>query len=326
MAWKRALLMLLPLMLLLGFRHLPAAAQAPAVQLAPVKLTERVYYFRGASGAASAANQGFMSNAGFVVTNDSVLVFDALATPVLGQAMLKAIRSVTPLPVKRVIVSHYHADHIYGLQTFKQAGAEIWAHENGRNYLGSDTARLRLEQRRAELFPWVDENTRLVAADRWLSFKQGKLLRFEMGGVQFSILDASGAHSDEDLMLFVDDGRVLFAGDLYFTGRIPFVGNANSRQWLAALDQVQHLAPAIAVPGHGAASGDTAADLNLTREYLLFLRKTMGEAVENLASFEEAYRQTDWSKFEKIPAFQAANRINAYGTYLLMEQESLQKK
>ena len=45
-----------------------------------------------------------------------------------------------------------------------------------------------------------------------------------------------------------------------------------------------------------------------------------------MVPFEEAYRQTDWRRFEKMPAFDAANRINAYGTYLLMERESLEKR
>jgi glyoxylase-like metal-dependent hydrolase (beta-lactamase superfamily II) len=304
----------------------PTAASAEEIVLKPVKLTEHIWVFQGDSGMASRANKGYMSNAGFVVTRDGVLVFDALGTPALGRAMLKAIAGVTPRPVKRVIVSHYHADHIYGLQVFKAAGAEIWAHENGRHYLASEVARDRLAQRRQELAPWVDAATQVVGADRWLSFKSGKVQRFNFGGMDFSLFDASGAHSDEDLMLMVEEGRVLFAGDLYFTGRIPFVGNADSGQWLKALSLVEQARPAIAVPGHGAASRNTAADLDLTRKYLEYLRKTMGEAVENLTPFEEAYAAVDWSAFSGYPAFQAANRVNAYGTYLLMERESLQKK
>src|SRR5581483_7041234 len=105
-----------------------ALAAAPEITLAPQKVSEHCWFFEGESGAASAANRGFMSNAGFVVTDDGVVVFDALGTPVLGQAMVDAIHKVTSQPIKRVVVSHYHADHIYGLQALKAAGAEIWAH------------------------------------------------------------------------------------------------------------------------------------------------------------------------------------------------------
>ena len=141
-----------------------AADTAPAqpMALTPVKILPHAYYFRGHTGMADPANQGFMSNAGFVVTPDGVVVFDALGTPALGQPMIYAIRTVTAQPIRRVIVSHYHADHFYRLQAFKAVGAAVWAHENGRQYLSSDTAPSRLAQRKVDLKPWVNEDTRLM--------------------------------------------------------------------------------------------------------------------------------------------------------------------
>lgn len=308
----------------LGF--VPASANETALELKPIQVSAHVYYFGGESSMASAANKGFMSNAGFVVTNEGVVVFDALGTPALGQAMLAAIAKVTDQPVKRVIVSHYHADHIYGLQALKKAGAEIWAHTKGQGYLHSDVAQERLEQRRADLAPWVDESTRLIPADRWLDFADGKTIKFTMGGMRFQIIDVSGAHSHEDIMLFVEEEKVLLAGDLYFTGRIPFVGDADSKAWLAALDSMLDVDPLVVVPGHGASSTNTRQDMALTRDYLQFLRKEMGAAVDDMTGFEEAYATTDWSQFKSYPAFDAANRLNAYGQYLVMERESLEGK
>ncbi len=293
--------------------------------LAALAVSPHVYYFQGEAGMAAASNQGFMSNAGFVVTDDGVVVFDSLGTPVLGTAMITAIRKITQAPIRRVIVSHYHADHIYGLQAFKAIGAEVWAHRSGRAYLNSDMAVARLAERRASLSPWVDDKTTLIAADRWLDFSNNKVMRFTMGGVRFQLIDVSGAHSDEDIMMFVENDSVLFAGDLYFTGRIPFVGNANSRVWLTALEHMLEVKPAIVIPGHGAKSTDPAADLRLTRDYLTYLRKVMGAAVNDMTGFEDAYARVDWSAFAHYPAFAQANRLNAYGTYILMEQESLAK-
>lgn len=305
-----------------------AAGTASARQMAltAVKISPHVYYFHGHTGMADPANQGFMSNAGFVVTPDGVVVFDALGTPALGAAMVNAIRTVTAQPIRRVIVSHYHADHFYGLQAFKAVGAEIWAHENGRQYLSSDIAPSRLAQRKADLKPWVNDKTRLVPADRWLHFDAGKTIRFVLGGVHFSVIDMSGAHSPEDIMLAVEEDNMLFAGDLFFTGRIPFVGEADSKVWLGALDDMLKIAPAVVVPGHGEMSRAPLKDLQLTRSYLLFLRQAMGDAVADMVPFEEAYRKTDWKAFAAYPAFVQANRINAYQTYLLMERESLQVK
>lgn len=302
-----------------------ALAAAPKqLSLTPVKVSPHVYYFHGGSGMADAANKGFMSNAGFVVTGDGVLVFDALGTPALGEAMVRAIRTVTKQPIRRVIVSHYHADHFYGLQAFK--GAQVWAHQQGRDYLSSELAATRLAQRKSALKPWVDERTRLVPADRWLDFSGNQTIAFAMGGLHFRIIDMGGAHAPDDIMLAVDEDQLLFSGDLFFTGRIPFVGDADSKVWLDALERMLALKPAVVVPGHGDVSRDPGKDLQLTRSYLLFLRRVMGEAVAEMSSFEEAYSKVDWSEFEKYPAFAQANRLNAYGTFLLMEQESLKQK
>lgn len=166
------------------------------------------YYVQGQSGAASAGNQGFMSNAGFVVTSDGVVVFDALGTPPLAEKLIAEIRKITAQPIRRVIVSHWHAD---------------------------------------------------------------------------------------------------------------------SLAWLAALDQLSALQPRTMVPGHGAASVDPGDDLTLTRDYLRYLRSSMGKAVADFVPFDEAYAATDWRPWEKLPAFDVANRANAYNTYLLMEQEALRK-
>ena len=292
------------------------------VVLQPKRLSSHCWFFQGESGVASLANKGYMSNAGFVVTNDGVVVFDALGTPALGQAMMAAIRKVTPAPIRRIIISHYHADHIYGLQALKSTGAEIWAHVKAKAYFTSGVAEARLAQRRIDLAPWVDETTRVVPPDFWLDGDTD----FRMGGLTFRLIYSGGAHSPEDTLMYVVEDRVLFAGDLIFAGRVPFVGNADSRGWLSAMEKVLSLkpAPVVVIPGHGGASRDPGRDLSLTRDYLVYLRQAMGHAVRELETFDEAYAKTDWSRFRSLPAFEPANRINAYGTYLLMEQEELQ--
>ena len=68
-------------------------------------------------------------------------------------------------------------------------------------------------------------------------------------------------------------------------------------------------------------STEPLADLRLTRDYLEHLRKTMAEAATNLEPFDEAYARADWSRFAHLPLFKVANRMNAYNTYLLLEQQ-----
>ncbi|MBU0601294.1 MAG: MBL fold metallo-hydrolase [Gammaproteobacteria bacterium] len=298
-----------------------AGAPVPGVRLKPVQVGPHSWYVQGESGPASLANEAFNSNAGFVVTGDGVIVIDALGTPALGEALIAAIRTVTDQPVKRVIITHYHADHFYGLQAFKRIGAEVWAHHSGREYLEGEEGRARLEQRRRDLDPWVDGNTRLVPADLWLDGDTS----FRLGDVTFELVHMGPAHAPDDLVIVVREDRVIYSGDILFIGRIPFVGNADSKRWLATLDRLIELRPGVMVTGHGPASTDPALDLTLTRDYLRYLREQMGRAVADFVPFDEAYARTDWSRFDKMPAFEAANRTNAYGTFLLMEQEALSK-
>ena len=282
----------------------------------PQKLAEAVWFVQGEAALGSVANRNFISNAGFVITDDGVVVIDALGSPALAAELIESIRRLTTQPIRYVIVTHYHADHIYGLQAFKAAGATILAQRDGREYLNSDTAQRRLEASRQQLAPWIDENTRLVGADRWLDAEETRL---QVGSFEFVIRHVGPAHTPEDLVVFVPKAGVLFAGDLVFRGRIPFVGQADSQNWIASLARLIELRPRLMVPGHGPASDMPMADLQLTRDYLVHLRKSMREAAENLEPFEDAYAKTDWSRFEKLPLFGAANRMNAYNTYLLME-------
>lgn len=276
------------------------------------------WYVEGVSALGSTANQNFISNAAFVVTPTGVVVIDALGSPELARRLVAQIAQITPKPITHVIVTHYHADHIYGLQTFKALGARVIAHRAALAYLNSDTARLRLAASRQELAPWVDENTQLLQADEWLD--QAQVLT--VGGVKFEINPVGPAHTPEDLVVYLPIEKVLFAGDLVFRSRIPYVGQADSRHWITALDSLLKFDTQVIVPGHGPLSSEARKDMQLTRDYLIYLRTTMGQAAKNLEPFEEAYKATDWSPFEHLPLFRVANRMNAYNTYLLLEHEA----
>jgi glyoxylase-like metal-dependent hydrolase (beta-lactamase superfamily II) len=175
-----------------------------------------------------------------------------------------------------------------------------------------------LEASRVELAPWIDDKTRLIEADTWID-KEDTLT---VGGVLFQLKPVGPSHTPEDMAVYLPSEKVLFAGDLVFRSRIPFVGQADSRHWITALDSLLSFDTTVIVPGHGATSREARKDMQLTRDYLLYLRTTMGEAAKNLEPFEDAYKATDWSNFEALPLFRVANRMNAYNTYLLLEHEA----
>jgi glyoxylase-like metal-dependent hydrolase (beta-lactamase superfamily II) len=290
-----------------------------------------VYYIEGLSGVPDTVNEGHTSNAGFVVTPAGVVVFDALGTPALGYRLLQRIREVTDQPVKYVVVSHYHADHIYGLQAFKEHGGAptVLAQRGTLGYAGGtrdsqgEDAQRRLEQRRQALFPWVDEKTYIVAPDE--VFDQE--MNFELGGVRFEIRHLGPAHAPGDSIMLVRNYGVLFGGDVLYGGRIPFLDSPETdiTRWLQGLEYIAGLEDQVRyiIPGHGTLSANARQVVEATRDYILYVREAMARAVRDFVPFDEAYRNTDWSRYENLPAFDASNRGNAFRIYLEEEARSL---
>lgn len=290
-------------------------------QAEPVSV-DNVYYFSGLSGVPGKQNEGFTANAGFVVTEEGVVVFDALGTPSLGAEMVGKIHELTELPITHVVISHYHADHIYGLQAFRElTQATVIAHESSNVYINSPDAGQRLAQRKQALSPWVNDNTRVIAPD--VTFQNET--SFESGSYRFNIVHAGPAHSPDDSLMMVEPAGVLFSGDIIQNDRVPFLASAevDSGNWMKAIDKVRELNPRILIPGHGKASENAMAALNFTYDYLAYVRDRMGAAVDEWIEFEEAYEQTDWSRYKNLPAFDASNKANAYRVYLEMEKAAL---
>lgn len=315
-------------------RSRPAFAQAYSPLIEPLVVRQvpdaPIHYVIGHPGIPSAANEGHTSNAGFVVTDEGVVVFDSLGTPSLGHALLAAIHAVTDKPVRTVVASHYHADHIYGLQAFRDdTDALIVAQARALDYtaagnLDDENADARLAQRRAVLAPWVNGDTRIVLPG--LVFRVAAELH--LGGHQFQMLYAGPAHSMSDIMMLVLPERVLFAGDIVQNGRIPFMASAavNTGNWLAGLQQVAALAPRFVIPGHGIPSTSAAEAIAFTDGYIRFVHGAMAKAVADWTEFDAAYDATDWGAYKAMPAFTSSNRGNAYRVFLEIEADSLAAK
>ncbi len=309
-------MILIRLIIAAGFALCISTAHSQNAQtwtLTPKQISPSVWYVEGLTALGSVENKNFISNAAFIIGPDGIVVIDALGSPALAEALIAAIGKVSAKKITTVIVTHYHADHIYGLQAFKKIGAKIIAHPAAKEYLNSETAKQRLSASRAELAPWVDGNTKLIEADAWLSTES----KLNLSGIELVVKPVGPAHTPEDLVIFFPKDKVLFAGDLLFRGRLPFIGStADTGPWIQALNSFLDFKAVVAIPGHGPVSESAPTDIEFLRDYLVFLRKNMGKAVEELELFDEAYAATDWSRFENIPMFKFANRMNAYNTYL----------
>ena len=172
------------------------------------------------------------------------------------------------------------------------------------------------------LFRSVDENTYIVTPDQTFD----DTLSFTLGGIDFEVKHLGPAHAPGDSIMLVRNYGVLFSGDVIYEGRIPFLDSpeTDTANWLRGLDYLTALQPRPrhVIPGHGNASSDIAGAVTATRTYIEYVRDAMQQAVDDFIPFDQAYDNTDWSKYEDMPAFDASNRGNAYRIYLELEAES----
>jgi len=146
------------------------------------KVSEHVWFVQGQAGIAT-DNEGFISNASVIIGEQGIVVIDALGSPSLAQLLIRKIREISDKPFLKLILTHYHADHIYGAQVFQEQGAEVLAPVGADKYLDSPNALERLEERQFSLDPWVNENTRLVVPDRMLDSSE----QLDIGGMNLTL-------------------------------------------------------------------------------------------------------------------------------------------
>lgn len=202
-------------------------------------------------------------NAGFVIGDDGVLVIDTFQDPRPARVLLAEIRKLTPLPIRFVVNTHYHLDHVNGNDVFAAAGATIVAHRNVRAWMRTENIKMldppvtaEKKARVASLtLPTVIYDSHL---DLFLGMRRVKV-RFYPG------------HTGSDSVVSAPDAHVVFCGDMLWKDHIPNLIDASTGAWIRSLDAMQKdYGPSIWVPGHGGiASG---ADVLVFRKYLTDLR------------------------------------------------------
>lgn len=247
-----------------------------------VKLSNQVYAMI-ASG--PTAVEGLGANSGFVVGTKGVLVIDARYTPVLAYDLLKAIRSVTNVPIMYVVNTHYHPDHTWGNSVFKEQGAIIGAAPGTREELLKYSP-VYLEYYRArdpESFGMFAD-VKVVAPDT--VFTDGT--EIDLGGIKAVVRYFGVAHTAGDCVVVIPKGKVAFAGGLVSNGYHPNMGDpgADFDNWVKALDRLGNMNIRYIVPGQGKVCGKGALE-NETR-YLETLQKLCIEDIKNMTPLDKA--------------------------------------
>lgn len=238
-----------------------------------VRLDEKVYALI-AYGPSSA--EGLGANSGFIVGDESVLVIDSRFSYSHARQLLAAVRSVTDLPVKYLVNTHYHPDHVWGNAIFRAEGAMILARPETSIEMERFTPVYKdyYKGRKPDVFEMVKE-VELALPDSFVTDD----LRLDLGGIEVVVAFAGPAHTAGDLTVSVPSKKIVFTGGLVSNGYHPNMGDqgADFANWLVMLDRLEKADPKIVVPCQGPA-GDIGM-IGFQRDYLVDLAGLTVDAI-----------------------------------------------
>jgi glyoxylase-like metal-dependent hydrolase (beta-lactamase superfamily II) len=295
----------------------PVARPLPVYQLA-----DNTYMFFGNISILSEKNRGFNANAGFIVTEQGVIVIDSLGTPRLGQRMISTIRCITNRPVKYLIVTHNHPDHAYGAAAFMAIeGITIITHPGTIDYNHSATLESSVDYRRQVLSKDM-EDFKPLQADSYLTTEAFAKTRIRLGSEVIDIYNTGKHHSYGDLVVHQVNRKVLWIADLAFNQRTTFMGDGDSAQILKAQDWLLQTFPDtdLVVPGHGSAQRPPFPMIAKTHDYVIRMRNVMKKAVEDGDSMLDAVQAVEFKDWQHLPLYEMNQRANANFVYREMEQ------
>jgi glyoxylase-like metal-dependent hydrolase (beta-lactamase superfamily II) len=277
------------------------------------RLARGVYAVLGDTGRGSEGRP----NAGFIVTDEGVIVIDALASPRDGQQLVSAIRSATSQPIKWLILTHHHPDHHFGAIVFRRLGAKVIAHPD-RSSLASEGGE------NALLADWV----RVVGLDAMRGFEFADVPDRAVTGVDtlrlgdrtVVITHPGAAHSAGDLTVWLPRERILFAGDLLIEDGVTMVVDGSSAQLLRALNGIDSLNARKIVPGHGSIPPNPSGLVARTRDYILGLRRDMKTALEQGRPMGRALASLPPADQTRPVSLNSRRRRNAVRVYLEEER------
>src|SRR6266513_2761790 len=286
-----------------------------------VKVAHGVY-------AAIAKSGGLASgNAGFVIGEDGVLIFDTFFTPVAIEELIAEIQSLTKLPIKFAVNSHYHLDHTGGNQVLVARGVPIIAHDNvmiwqttkNKRFLPApedlakrkaDAAKQLAEtpadqaDKRAQLERTIRRLDALMAiklTNPTKTFKSGTMT-LDLGKRKVILATLPG-HTGGDVFAYVPDANVVFTGDLGWSKTLPNLVDATVNDWIPTLDQILKQYPAAKyVPGHGNVA--ESSDIKDFRDYLDDLRERVKKGIAGGLTIDQAKQQLTLPEKYKTFAFQ----------------------
>lgn len=299
-----------------GWRALPASAEDASTAPLPLReVADGVYAVQGINDEPSEANGNAIANLGAIVGEEAALVIDSGGSRREAERFIKALQAVTDRPLRTVVNTHMHPDHIFGNGAFKDLGAEIIGHRNLPRALDSrrDTY---LASYRQQIGDALMEGVAVIAPDRVVD----DTLTVDLGRRRVTLKAWQAAHTDNDLTAFDERSRTLFAGDLVFLGHIPII-DGSLLGWLRQMDILAALPARQIMPGHGPVPTAWPAGLADQRRYLETLATDIRASIAAGERLQDAVETAARSEKDRWALFDVFNGRNATAAFAELEWE-----
>jgi quinoprotein relay system zinc metallohydrolase 2 len=293
-------------------RYVPAHA---ADQLETSEIAPGVFVHQGRYEIQSPENRGDMANASFVVGSEAVAVIDTLGSAILGRELRDAIRAVTDKPVRYVINTHMHPDHVFGNAAFKEDAPAFVGHHKLARGLASRADRylaINKQMLGEEAFQGIEIVLPTVAVEDSLTL--------DLGGRSLVCETQRTAHTDNDLTITDTATDTLFLGDLLFSVHVPTL-DGSIKGWLALLDELSRRQAARVVPGHGPHAMELPEALEPEQHYLAAIAADVRKLIKDGKTLEDATKIAGFSERDAWKLFDQYHVRNVTAAFAELEWE-----